>query len=264
MLGHFAIDAAFQSDWVRFGLACIFGFFAGLVDSISGGGGLISLPGLLVLGIPPHFALGTNKLAGTIGTVASSLTYLRHKLIEFRVVLVGGIFVLAGGFLGSRAVQMIDQRLVATVVVVLLPVGLFPMIFRRKSDSAVAANPSYRSILRRVPALTGAVGVYDGFFGPGAGAFLVIGLNRFLQLPLLQATATSRVLNLMSNAAALTAFLAAGKVLIPLGSAMAMANVVGGLTGAQLAIRRGDGLIRMMLISVVLITAIVLIGRYVL
>jgi uncharacterized membrane protein YfcA len=232
-------------------LLCFFIFVAGLVDSIAGGGGLISLPAYLAAGLPPHAALATNKFSGALGTFTATLRYWRAGKTSLRTGLLAALGALGGSALGARAVLLVPPATVNTIVLVLVPCALAVLLLRdrivgRPGDAAV---PPAR-LGARALAIGVVVGAWDGFFGPGTGTFLAIGFHVFLRLDLLTASGNARLANLASNVGAVVVFLADGRVVFPLALYAAAAGIAGNQIGSMLALRRGDRVIKPFLVFV--------------
>jgi len=220
-------------------------FLAGLVDSIAGGGGLLSVPAYLAAGLPPHFALGNNKFSSCFGTLFATLRYHQHGMIDVRVALLSALFALGGSFLGASAVLLLRPGFLRWLLVVLIPlVAIFTLAHRSLGLSNRSADlPSRRKYsLAALASLL--IGFYDGFFGPGTGTFLILFYTLALKYDFVTANANTKVVNLASNIAAVVTFVANGKVLFILGVPAAVAGIAGNLLGARLVIRRGAAIIR--------------------
>lgn len=224
-------------------------FFAGMVDAVVGGGGLIQIPVLLSqfsqTAIPTLF--GTNKVSSIAGTGASLWRYARAVPIPWAVVLPATLAALVGAWLGAAVVAWLPREAMRPLVLVLmLAVAIYT--FRRK-DFGHSASRELVSADRWRGALLGlTIGFYDGFFGPGTGSFLTTALVALGGLGLVRAIANTKFLNLSTNVAGLLAMIAGGKVLWLLGAGMAAANVAGNLVGARLAIRYGGKGVRPLLV----------------
>jgi len=231
-------------------LLCFAAFCGGAVDAIAGGGGLITVPALLAAGLSPHQALGTNKGQSSFGSFAAIVRYGREGLVDWKL----GAIAFPLGFLGSAlgatlALHLEPGVLRPIVLALLVVVGVLFASGRLHPRERSGPAPK-RDLL--VAAFALAIGLYDGFFGPGAGTFIVAGYAALLHLPLTRATANAKVLNFASNVAALLFFARGGMILWGLAIPMAAAQLVGGYCGAHIAIRRGDALIRGVAVAVVL------------
>ncbi len=220
-------------------------FLAGAVDSIAGGGGLLSVPAYLAAGLPPHYVLGTNKFSSSFGTFFATLRYHQHGLIDVPVAVLSAFFALGGSFLGANAVLLIDPAFLRYLLIVLIPVLA---VFTLANRSLGQANHSHRQTRQRKFSLAAIaallIGFYDGFFGPGTGTFLILFYTLALKYDFVTANANTKVVNLASNVAALAAFIINGKIIYAIGIPAAAAGIAGNLLGAKLVIRRGSSIIR--------------------
>lgn len=227
------------------------GFAAGWVDAIAGGGGLLSLPAIFLAGVPPHVALGTNKFQAICGTTAATLRYAWARKIDFVLLRSWVPLCLVGSALGTAAVLLLRPELVKPLFLpVFLLIGMYMV---RKKDAGLTARPELKTARRFwiSTVLVFAVGFYDGFFGPGTGIFLFLVMVLGLGYDALNATGSVKLMNWATNLASLLVFLARGKVFWPVALAMGLCNSVGGLVGSHMAIRKGQGLIRRIVVLVV-------------
>ncbi len=230
-------------------------FGAGLVDAMVGGGGLIQLPALLGAypATPPAVLLGTNKFASILGTGSAILRFARRVAIPWRLLapLVPLVFLgaLAGALLATRVPPTVFRPLVP----VMLAVVLAYVVWRKDlgADHRPLALGRGRALL--AAALLGAVGFYDGFFGPGTGSFFMFLLVRLYGFDFLHSAASARVLNVATNAGALAWFGTQLELLWLVAALMAVANVSGAVVGSGLALRHGSGFVRRIFIAVVLV-----------
>jgi hypothetical protein len=238
-------------------LACFAAFCAGLVDAVAGGGGLIQLPALLVLfpdaAVPT--LLGTNKVASISGTTAALVKYARTVPIPWRAVAPAAVAAFVGSFCGARLAVHLPSAWMRPLVVVLLA-GVAAFTFFRRDFGAAHGSPSTRPFLGAL-ALGAGLGFYDGFFGPGTGSFLLFGFIALLGLDFLGASASSKVVNVATNLAAILAFAWAGQIWWHTAIPMALCNIAGSQVGTRLALLRGAPFVRRLFLCVVL----VLLGR---
>ncbi|MDP2600204.1 MAG: TSUP family transporter [Deltaproteobacteria bacterium] len=225
-------------------------FIAGFIDAIAGGGGLLTLPSYLIAGVPPVFALGTNKFVSTAGTIVSTGKYIFHKRMLWPVVWVGLPCSLIGSVLGAHTVALLKPEIIRTVILVALPVAaaltLMPKPKGHKEEILHWRSPR---LWVAVPLISLALGWYDGFFGPGTGTLLMLALYGIGQLSFLHSAATARFFNLVSNAGALVTFLFYKKVVFSLALPLSLASIAGHYIGSHLAIKKGAGLVRGMLMA---------------
>ena len=229
-------------------------FVAGWVDAVVGGGGLIQLPALLI-GLPPATPVatvsGTNKISSAAGTLMATTTYVRHVRVEWRSALPLMAAAWVGSTTGADLVRYFPKNYFTPLVLVVL-VGVGWYTVRRPQlglvhDLRHHGAPHYL----RLVGLGLGIGVYDGFIGPGTGMFFIIALVAMLGYGFLEASAMAKLANLTTNVAALTVFGASGHILWSLGLTMAAANLTGGLTGARMALRFGNGFVRRVFLVVV-------------
>ncbi len=220
-------------------------FLAGLVDSIAGGGGLLSVPAYLAAGLPPHFVLGNNKFSSSFGTLFATLRYHQHGMIDVRVALLSAFFALIGSFLGSSVVLLLSPDFLRILLVVLIPLVA---VLTLTNHSLGRENHSHHQSRQKKYGLAALaallLGFYDGFFGPGMGMFLILFFTLALKYDFVTANANTKVVNLASNIAAVVTFIAHGKVIFAIGVPAAAVGIAGNLLGAKLVIRRGSSLIR--------------------
>lgn len=223
-----------------------------------GGGGLLLLPALL-LGlphVPAAHVLGTNKAVAIVGTSGAAVTFLRKAPVRVGLAVRIGLMALAGSMTGAFFAAGISSEVLRPVImVVLLGVAAFVML-RPSFGTAAAGDGTGRPVARAriitaIVLVGGGIGFYDGLFGPGTGTFLVLGLTAVLHLDLVTASATAKIVNVCTNAGALAMFAYQGTVLWQLAAVMAVFNLAGGMIGARMALSRGSGFVRAVLLTVV-------------
>jgi uncharacterized protein len=232
---------------------------AGVVDAIGGGGGLLTVPVLLAVGLPPHLALGTNKGQSVFGSTAALVRFARAGLVSLpraRLTIPLGF---AGSLLGASLVLRVDTAVLRPLVLMLLVAAAAFLVAVRPRQA-----PAARAVDGRLPAglLALGAGAYDGFFGPGTGTLLVVGFAALLALPLRQASAEAKAVNAASNLAALLLFAFRGAVVWQLALPMAAAQLLGGWLGAHLTIHGGDAVVRLVVLAVVLALVVKLGGNW--
>jgi uncharacterized membrane protein YfcA len=233
--------------------------FAGFVDAVAGGGGLIQVPTLLMAlpGESPATVFGTNKVASIFGTANAALRFARRIALPWGVALPAALAAFAFSFGGAAAVAWLPREVMRPLVLVMLVLVMVYTV-ARPNCGALSGERLAPGRERRLAVLTGAVlGFYDGFFGPGAGSFMIFAFVRFFRMDFLHASSAAKVVNFSTNAAALAYFIPSGHVLWMIGLAMAAFNIAGALLGARLALRHGSGFVRWVFIVV----ASVLIAR---
>lgn len=222
-------------------VVCPLVFLAGVIDSMAGGGGLISMPAYLLAGLPPHLTYGTNKFASTIGTGIAAIRYARSGKVRWKIALTASVSSMLCGWCAAQVVLLLSERTLNLFMSVCLPlVAVF--LFTRKDfggdESRDLALTPRRMAGRAL--LVGAVcGIYDGLFGPGTGTFMLLGFTLLLGLDMTTASGNAKVVNLASNLGALMAYLLGGKVLFPVAIPAAICSCLGNYLGARLAIKGG-------------------------
>ena len=237
-----------QTTWEMYIIVLPLVFLAALVDAIAGGGGLISLPAYTLAGLNYDFASGSNKFSAAFGTLTATIRYFRSGKILAVPAAVTALAALPGSWLGTRTAMALGNRFMTLFMVIATPVMGLVVLFGGRGP--VRSRPVGR---RQYPfcALIGlCVGFYDGFFGPGTGTLLILLFSWVLGMDLVTASATCKPVNLASNIASLITRLVAGNVLFALALPAMGCSVLGGWLGAKLALTRGAGLIRWMMLGV--------------
>lgn len=230
---------------------------AGWVDAVSGGGGLVQLPALLVglPGVPPATVLGTNKLSSIIGTSAAARTYRRAAVTDVATAVPMAVTAFVGSAVGAAAATRLPGTWFRPLALVLLVVvGLWTLLrpaLGERQDMRWHGGEEHHRHRAAAIAMGGGIGLYDGVFGPGTGTFLVFGLVALLGYSFLNASAIAKIVNVATNLAALLVFAATGHVLWGLGLAMGVANLTGAVVGARTAVRRGSRFVRLVFLVVV-------------
>ena len=235
-------------------IVCPLLFLAGFVDSIGGGGGIISLPAYLISGLPAHMAIATNKLSSACGSSLTTVRFLRRGLVNIRLAVPSVIAALIGSSLGARLSLLVSENILKYVLFAILPVAAFFVLNRhlfadREEKKATADRRTI--VICILCALI--IGGYDGFYGPGTGTFLIIAFTVFAGMSVSVANAQAKVINLTSNLASLAIFLVHGQVVILLGLAGAVCNMAGNYLGSGLALSRGSRIVRPVILCVLLL-----------
>jgi uncharacterized protein len=242
----------FEPTWLIAAL-CGFAFLAGLLDAIVGGGGLIQVPALLILVPEASIAtlFGTNKCVSVWGTTAAVWQYTRRVRLPWATVLPTVLTALLFGYLGAATVSRLDPQALRPLILGVLVLVLVYTLWR-KDFGALHAPRLGVSAQIALGLLAGAlIGFYDGFFGPGTGSFLVLAFVALFGFSFLHASAAAKIVNMVTNLAAIAYFVPRGHVLPELVLPMAACNLAGGLIGARLAIARGSGFVRGLFLLVV-------------
>lgn len=227
--------------------------FAGFIDSVVGGGGLVQIPALFTL-LPkelPGTLFGTNKIASVFGTANAAWRYMRRVQMPWRTTLPAALAAFAFSYLGAMAVSWLPRDLLRPLILLLL-IGSAAYTFWRKDFGAIH-RPQHSGRNEFIYALLigGGIGFYDGFFGPGTGSFLIFLFIRFFGFDFLHASAASKVVNVATNLAAISFFVPNGFYLPLAALIMGTFNVLGSVIGTHLALRHGSGFVRKIFLIVV-------------
>jgi uncharacterized membrane protein YfcA len=236
-------------------------FFAGLIDAVAGGGGLITVPVLMSIGLPPQVALGTNKLQASFGSGSAMLHFLKSGTVRLQECVSGIIWTAVGAAGGVMAIQHMDAVFLKQLVPwLLITIALYTLFTPQLGAEDIHAKLSQQVFY---PLCGLSIGFYDGFFGPGTGSFWAMAFVLLLGCSLVKATAHTKVMNFTSNIVALAFFMGAGQILFLEGIMMGLAQFIGARIGARLVTLKGARFIRPVFITVVLlITAKLLYQNY--
>ena len=233
-------------------IVCPLLFLAGFVDAIGGGGGLISLPGYLLAGLPMHQAIATNKLSSCLGTSLATFRFFKNGLINLKLAIPSVITAILGSSLGANLSLRMEEKVMEYLLFIILPVAAFIVLnrklFKDTPDSGAVVLNKRTYLTASIFAFV--VGIYDGFYGPGTGTFLLIAFTVFAKISISSANAQAKVINLTTNVTSLVIFLLNGQVLLPLGLAAAACNMAGNYLGSGLAMSKGSKIVRPVILLV--------------
>ncbi len=228
-------------------------FCAGVVDAIGGGGGLVTVPVLLALGLEPHAVLATNKGQASFGAASSLVTYFRSDGLDRARVPWGLVSGFVGSLVGADLVSLIPSEPLRPMVLIMLAAAACVMLLR---DRLIRARGASLNCAWGTGALGLALGGYDGFFGPGTGTLLIAAFVQFFGDSPTRASGNAKVINFASNVAALIVFQLHGSVLWGVALPMGLANLVGANLGARMVLRHGDRVVRVVALGVVIAVAV--------
>ena len=246
-----------MSEYVALSLAAL---LAGFIDSVAGGGGMIQVPALFAA-LPaqsPATIFGTNKVSSILGTSNAAWRYARRLAIPWRTTLITAAAAFVFSFFGAMAVSGLAREVVRPMVLVLMVVVVVYTLVKPDFGRLARAPVAAASGPWLAPAIGAMLGFYDGFFGPGAGSFMIFAFIGLFGMDFLAASAAAKIVNLATNAAALCFFVPNGNVLWSLGLSMAIFNIAGALIGTRLALRHDSELVRW----VFLLVSVALIGKF--
>ncbi|MDE7261147.1 MAG: sulfite exporter TauE/SafE family protein [Oscillospiraceae bacterium] len=232
-------------------IVCPLVFLGGFVDSVAGGGGLITLPAYMMAGVPVHFAAGTNKVVNGCGSATASVKFFRSGKIRICAALCAALGALAGGYAGAEIAKQLSEGLLKGLMLVALPVVAVFLVVRKDFGQETGEEQYPRSREMGVSLGIGLViGCYDGMIGPGTGTFMIMAFTALLRMDMVTASGCSKVGNLASNIAAAASYALGGKVMWMLVVPAALCSMLGNWCGARYAIRGGGKKIRGMIFVV--------------
>ncbi len=243
----------YSSLWL-YPVLLLTGLVAGLIDSIAGGGGLITLPVALAVGMPPKIALGTNKFQSSFGSFTATYYYLKHGIVSLRGSWLGILFTFLGAAAGAWGVQQVNSAVLNRVIPFLLLIIVIYTLVTPKFGDLEKRPRVTPSIFFVIAGLV--LGFYDGFFGPGVGSFWAMAFVFFRGMDLTKATGATKLMNFTSNIVSCIIFLAGGYVWFGAGISMAAGEIIGARIGSHMVIRKGTSLIRPIYITIVIVTTL--------
>lgn len=230
-------------------------FLAGFIDSIAGGGGLISLASYAAIGLPMHLALGTNKFSSSFGTLISSARFAKNGYVRLDSVISAFTGSLIGSAMGANIVMLIDEIVLKYMLMILVPLVAVFMIFKKDFGETKKNLPRSKVIIYSFLIGVG-IGMYDGFFGPGTGTFLIMCFSLIIGLDIMVSCGNAKFVNLASNLAAVVTFILHGQVNYKLAVPCAVCGILGNYIGSGLTMKKGSKIVRPMMIIVILLLLI--------
>ena len=237
---------------VEYLIVCPLVFLAGFVDAAAGGGGLISLPAYMIVGLNPIDAIGTNKFSASCGTLVATMRYSRCGFIHWREMVLAIIAALTGSWFGARLALMVENEIFKIIMLVILPITAI-FVLNKRALSKYRCPYTTRQTKTIITILALVMGIYDGFYGPGTGTFLMLMLVGIAHISLEQAVGTTKVINLSTNLASLSVYLVHGKVLFPLALVAAVFGIAGNYIGARHFTRKGAKFVKPIIVAVLVI-----------
>ena len=222
----------------QFLIVCPLVFLAGFIDAVAGGGGLVSLPAYLIAGLPVHCAIGTNKCSSAMGTTIAATRYAMDGFIPWREALCCVIGALTGSALGAEMALLVDAHYFKILMLVILPLTALYVIKGKGLRSGRTPYSLRKTIMIGI-LIAFVIGIYDGFYGPGTGTFLILLLTSVAHMELGSANGTAKVINLATNLSALSVYLMNGKVFVLLGLTAGLFSICGNYMGTRFFERGG-------------------------
>ncbi len=252
----------FELTLKTFLIVCPLVFLGGFVDSIGGGGGIITIPAYLMAGLPAHTASATNKFGACFGTIMSTIRYIRTGKVDYGLAIPSICCSLIGASLGAKLALILNDNIFRIIMIVMVPL-IAIVVLKNKTLEPKDPTPLKRKtevIIAVVASLI--IGLYDGFYGPGTGTFLILVYTKLIKKDILTAESNSKLCNLASNVSSLIVFLINRATLIPLGIAAAGCSILGNYLGSGLAIKNGSKFVRIIILFVIVLLAIKVIIDY--
>lgn len=219
-------------DSLTYLIVCPLVFLAGFIDAIAGGGGLISLPAYIISGLPIHTCIGTNKLSSAMGTALTAIRFGRRGYIPWKIAACCIVTALIGGVLGARLTLLVSDYYLKLIMLVVLPVTAAYLMRGKALDAQKESLAPGRTIVLGM-LISLFIGVYDGFYGPGTGTFLILLLCGWAHMRIAQANGTAKAINLATNLAGLSVFVASGDITVALGLVAGVFGIAGNYLGAR-------------------------------
>lgn len=227
-------------------IACPLVFLAGFVDSVAGGGGIISIPAYLIAGMPTYLALGTNKLVAMVGTSAASIKYFKNGKVVLKIAASAAIGALIGSLIGTNLALLIPEQILRIVLLVALPIVAVFLIRQKSFGEDGTKEKSFepkKTVLFSL-CIGLCIGLYDGLIGPGTGTFFIMAFTGVFGMDLLKSSGCAKIANLSSNIMSAIVYLAAGKIWFAIAVPAIVFNVAGNLAGTQFALKGGSKNVR--------------------
>lgn len=237
---------------ITFFIVCPLTFLGGFVDAVAGGGGLISLPAYMIAGLPVHNAIATNKLSSGMGTSVATFRLARLGYIPWRKAALCIVMAVIGSSTGAKLALMVDAELFKKLMLVIIPATAIYVMRNKNMDEPKEPLGNTQTVIRAsLVALL--IGVYDGFYGPGTGTFLILLLSGFAHISLKESNGIAKSINLTTNLSSLAVYLMNGKVIILLGLAGGLFGIAGNYIGVTFFKNKGAKAVRPLMIMVLAI-----------
>ena len=244
-------------------IVCPLIFLGSFVDSVAGGGGIITLPAYMLAGLPIHTAAGTNKLVAIFGSVTASAKYLKTGNVVIRVAILSAIGSLIGGVIGTRLALLIQESTLELIMMIVLPVVAVFLSFNKSFGMDRKPRNFNKTVECSAAFAIGLIiGCYDGLIGPGTGTFLIICFSGILGLDLLVSGGCAKVSNLASNLASGIVYLFNGKAMYSILLPAALCSILGGWLGSRFAIKGGSKRIKKVMFLVLALLFVKMIYDY--
>lgn len=247
---------------LKYLIICPLVFLAGFVDAIAGGGGLISLPAYIMTGLPVHNCIATNKMSSCMGTTIATYKYARQGFIPWRFALFAIPCAIVGSSSGANLALLIDDSVFKVIMLIVIPLTAAYVLFRKDISFDGSALKEKKTIAL-CSLIAFLIGIYDGFYGPGTGTFLILLLTGIAHISLDKANGLTKAINFTTNISALVVFLINGQVLFPLGIIAGLFNIAGNCAGVLMFVKDGKRVIKPVIIGVLVLFFIKVVSDFI-
>ena len=232
-------------------------FIAGIIDSIGGGGGLIALPTYLMIGLPIRTAYGCNKLQAGLGNLVSAVKYFKKNMVDLKIALISAVTAMTGAYIGTKIIFLLPEETIQKAITVVLPVIALVMVLRKTDARNVILKSEISSKTIVQALIVGLImGFYNSLFGPGVGTVAIMGFTMLMHYDARVASGNGKVLIVLTNAIALVSYIKTGSIAYESAAPAALSAIAGNLVGVNLAIKKGEKIIKPVMLVVVILTVI--------
>lgn len=246
-----------MSYFTKLLIICPVFFLAGIIDSIGGGGGLIALPTYLMIGLPVRTAYGCNKLQAGLGNLVSAIKYFKNNMVDLKIALISAITAMTGAYFGTKIIFLLPEETIQKAITIALPIVALVMVLRKTDARNVIMKSeiSRKTIIQAL--IVGAImGFYNSLFGPGVGTVAIIAFTMIMHYDARTASGNGKVLIVLTNAIALVSYIRTGNVAYEIAGPAAVCAIAGNLIGVNLAIKKGEKIIKPVMLIIVILTVI--------
>ena len=232
-------------------------FVAGIIDSIGGGGGLIALPTYLMIGLPIRTAYGCNKLQAGLGNLVSAIKYFKKNMVDLKIALISAITAMTGAYFGTKIIFLLPEETIQKAITVALPAIALVMVLRKTdARNVIMKSEIYKKTIVQALIVGMIMGFYNSLFGPGVGTVAIIGFTMIMHYDARVASGNGKVLIVLTNAIALVSYIKTGNVAYEIAAPAALSAIAGNLVGVNLAIKKGEKIIKPVMLVIVILTVI--------
>ena len=238
-------------------IICPVFFISGIIDSIGGGGGLIALPTYLMIGLQIRTAYGCNKLQAGLGNLVSAVKYFRNNMVDLKIALISAVTAMTGAYFGTKIIFLLPEATIQKAITIGLPAIALIMVLRKSSarDAIMKSGISKKTVVQAL--IVGVImGFYNSLFGPGIGTVAIIAFTMIMHYDSRVASGNGKVLIVLTNAVALVSYVKTGNVAYEIAVPAALSAILGNLVGVNLAIKKGDKIIKPVMLIIVILTVV--------